>query len=330
MIQKHVAKYSLYEGYSGQTDVVAKQNQTSPAITNITNKMYNIPLNQVCIKASYNSAFDGKEISTDMLDYVMSRGCRFLDFELYLNDKEEVYVNYSTDPTFSTFENTNSNEVSFSSIMTYITGAGKEKAPNPKDPLFIHLRIKSDNPTIYTKILRIFDNPIGTNTYSVYKNQINGNTNLNDLKEQIIIAMDRSIKPNDNIGDLANYISVFTGGSTWSIDRYSEIKNQKTSPPKPNDDFKTTDAIQLKLALPDVDKNSSNPDTPYDFIKNYGIQTIACRFYKNDIFNDLYEDIFAEYQSAFVPLGYLLTFIKNQKENATRRKIKYGPDIIHE
>ena len=210
MIQKHVAKYSLYEGYSGQTDVVAKQNQTSPAITNITNKMYNIPLNKVCIKASYNSAFDGKEISTDMLDYVMSRGCRFLDFELYLNDKEEVYVNYSTDPTFSTFENTNSNEVSFSSIMTYITGAGKEKAPNPKDPLFIHLRIKSDNPTIYTKILRIFDNPAGTNTYSVYKKQINGNTNLNDLKEQIIIAMDRSIRPNDNIGGLADYIYQFT------------------------------------------------------------------------------------------------------------------------
>jgi hypothetical protein len=29
-------------------------------------------------------------------------------------------------------------------------------------------------------------------------------------------------------------------------------------------------------------------------------------------------------------LCYILTFIKNQKENATRRKIKYGPDIIHE
>jgi hypothetical protein len=258
-----------------------------------------------------------------------------LDFELYLNDKEEVYVNYSTDPTFSTFENTNSTSstvrVSFSSIMTYITGDGKGKAPNPDDPLFIHLRIKSDNPDIYKNILNVLGNPDGTtNTYSVYKKQINGNTNLNDLKKQIIIAMDRSIRPNDEIGYLADYVSVFTGGSTWSIDRYSEIKNQKTSPPKPNDDFKTTDVILLKLALPDVDKNSSNPDTPYDFIKNYGIQTIACRFYKNDIFNDLYEDIFAEYQSAIVPLGYILTFIKNQKENATRRKIKYGPDIIHE
>jgi hypothetical protein len=331
MIQKHVAKYSLFEGFS--TDAVInldKQNQTSPAITSITAKMSDIPLNQVCIKASYNSAFDGKDISTDMLEYVMSRGCRFLDFELYLNDKEEVYVNYSTDPTFSTFENTNSNGVSFNTIMEYITGTGKGKAPNPDDPLFIHLRVKSDSATIYTKILAVLDNPAGENRFNVYKKQINGNTNLNELNGQIIIAMDRSIRPNDDIGQLANYVSVFTGGSTWSIDRYSEIKNQKTSPPKPNDDFKTTNVNQLKLALPDVDKNSSNPDTPYDFIKNYGVQTIACRFYKNDIFNDLYEDIFAEYQSAIVPLGYILTFIKNQKENATRRKIKYGPDIIHE
>jgi len=329
-----VAKYSLFEGYKGQVDVIDKQNQTSPAITSITKKMYDIPLNQVCIKASYNSAFDGKKISTDMLGYVMSRGCRFLDFELYL-DGGTVYVNYSTDPTFSTFENTNTNAstngVSFSSIMTYITDKGKEIAPNPEDPLFIHLRVKSDNPSIYTKISDVFGKPAKkTNTYNVYKDQINGNTNLKELKKQIIIAMDRSIRPNDEIGDLANYISVFTGGSTWSIDRYSEIKNQKTSPPKPNDDFKTTDVNQLKLALPDLEKNSSNPTTPFDFIKNYGIQTIACRFYKNDIFNDLCEDIFAEHQSAFVPLGYVLNYIKRQKEDPRPRKIKYGPNIIHE
>ena len=336
IIQKHVAKYSLFEGFI--TDAVInldKQNQTSPAITNITDNMYNIPLNlnQVCIKASYNSAFDGKEISTDMLEYVMSRGCRFLDFELYLKEGK-VYVNYSTDPTFSTFENTNtsasSDGVSFNSIMTYITQTGKEKAPNPKDPLFIHLRIKSDESTIYTKIFNVLDNPAGTNAYSVYKDQVNGNTNLKDLKGKIIIAMDRSIRPNDDIGDLANYISVFTGGSTWSIDRYSEIKNQKTSPPKPNDDFKTTNVNQLKLALPDLEKSSSNPATPFDFITNYGVQTIACRFYKDDIFNDLCEDIFAEHQSAFVPLGYVLNYIKRQKEDPRPRKLKYGPNIIHE
>jgi hypothetical protein len=331
MIQKHVAKYSLFEGFSTAAVIkLDKQNQTSPAITDITDNMYNIPLNQVCIKASYNSAFDGKEISTDMLEYVMSRGCRFLDFELYLNEKGDVCVNYSTDPTFSTFENTNSNTVSFSSIMGYITVDGIGIAPNPNDPLFIHLRVKSDNPNIYTKILGVLDNPTGTNKYEVYENQINGNTNLNDLNGKIIIAMDRSIRPNDNIGGLADYVSVFTGGSTWSIDRYSEFKNQKTSPPKPNDDFKTTNVTQLKLALPDLEKSSPNPATPHDFITNYGVQTIACRFYKDDIFNDLCEDIFAEHQSAFVPLGYVLNYIKRQKEDPRPRKLKYGPNIIQE
>jgi hypothetical protein len=322
MIQKHVAKYSLFEGFSTAAVIkLDKQNQTSPAITDITDNMYNIPLNQVCIKASYNSAFDGKEISTDMLEYVMSRGCRFLDFELYL-DGGSVVVNYSTDPTFSTFENTNSDPVSFNTIMDTIT---KYTAPNPNDPLFIHLRVKSDSPNIYGEIVNVLK-PYT----SVYTDQINGNTNLIDLKQKIIIAMDRSIRPNDKIGDLASYVSVFTGGSTWSIDRYSEFKNQKTSPPKPNDDFKTTNVTQLKLALPDLEKSSTNPATPHDFITNYGVQTIACRFYKNDIFNDLCEDIFAEHQSAFVPLGYVLNYIKRQKEDPRPRKLKYGPNIIHE
>jgi hypothetical protein len=111
---------------------------------------------------------------------------------------------------------------------------------------------------------------------------------------------------------------------------YSEFKNQKTSPPKPNDDFKTTNVNQLKLALPDLEKSSPNPATPHDFITNYGVQTIACRFYKNDIFNDLCEDIFAEHQSAFVPLGYVLNYIKRQKEDPRPKKLKYGANIIHE
>ena len=115
MIQKHRRKYSLYEGYT--SDIVKnidKNNQTSSNITDIREKMYDIPLNQVCIKASYNSAYDGKDINIEMLEYVINRGCRFLDFELYYNENDSnVYVNYSTDPTFTTFENVNVNKNTF-------------------------------------------------------------------------------------------------------------------------------------------------------------------------------------------------------------------------
>jgi len=323
MIQKHRKKYSFYEGYTGIVENINKNNQTSSNITNISEKMYDIPLNQVCIKASYNSAYDGTNINKEMLEYVINRGCRFLDFELYYNENDSnVYVNYSTDPTFTTFENKNVNDYMFitaiTDIITYINSSS-----NPNDPIFIHLRIKSENSAIYNKIAEILKN-----NDKIYKTQINGKTNLKELRGNTIIAMDKSIKPYDNIGDLANYVSIFTGGTTWSSKTYSEMKNQTTNPPKPNDDFKTTNVTELKLVLPDIEIYSKNPETPYDFIENYGVQTIAYRFYINDITRDLYEDIFGQFQSAFVPLGYVLSFIKSQRQENENRNIHYGARII--
>ena len=325
MIQKHRRKYSLYEGYT--SDIVKnidKNNQTSSNITDIREKMYDIPLNQVCIKASYNSAYDGKDINIEMLEYVINRGCRFLDFELYYNENDSnVYVNYSTDPTFTTFENVNVNKNTFFSMIEHINSS------SINDPIFIHLRIKSEKPIIYNKIAEI----LKENNNKFYMNNdkaipVNGNTKLTDIKSKIIIAMDKSINPYVDIGDLANYVNILTGGTTWSSQTYSQMKNQITKPPKPNDDFKTTNVTELKLVLPDIEVYSENPENPYDFIENYGVQTIAYRFYINDITRDIYEEIFGQFQSAFVPLGYVLSFIKSQRQENQNRNIHYGARII--
>jgi hypothetical protein len=153
----------------------------------------------------------------------------------------------------------------------------------------------------------------------------------NNGNGKIIILMDRSIRPDDDLGNsLPTYISAFTGISSWEIDTYSEIKNQKTTPPKINDDeSNTTNVTSLRIALPDIDPKSANPTSPFDFIEKHGIQTIACRFYKNDIFLDLYEDLFAEHQSAFVPLAKAIKYIKLKNEDMGTRKMKLGPDVVH-
>ena len=335
LIQKQNTKY-IYEGFQEGLD--------TSSIIDSTDKMLDISLNQVCIKASYNSAFDGKNISIDQLNYVMSKGCRFLDFELYLIDST-VYVNYSTDPTYSTYINTNSSTkpdspslpISFNEIMTAIidtsvkTSADNKNTyvtPNPNDPLFIQLRIKTDvkkeNNAIYEAVASV----LSANTGRLYQMQINGNTNLKDLKGKYIIVMDKSINPNYP-ESFDKYVNIITGGTTWSSQQYSLFKNQKTTPPKINDDFKTTNVTQLKLLMPDVDENSPNPQNPFTLIESYGVQAIAYKFYKRDMALDLYETIFAEYQSAFVPLAYAIQFIQAKKQQPDEKiTLKYGASLV--
>ena len=145
MIQKYRAKYSILEGYEDPTVIQLHDNNLiSPSITNVSNTTKNLPLKELCIKSSYNSAYNGYDISgNNMIEYVLSRGCRFLDFELYY-DNSSVKLNYTADPTFTTFTNATPNEVEFGSVMSYITDNYKsgDFIPNKLDPLFIHLRIK--------------------------------------------------------------------------------------------------------------------------------------------------------------------------------------------
>ena len=354
MIQKYRAKYSILEGYEDSTVTQLHDNNLiSPSITDTSISTQNLPLKELCIKASYNTAYNGYDIINttntngsyhDMIEYVLSRGCRFLDFELYYYPNtsstshiDKVVVNYTSDPTFTTFTNATYNEVTFNSVMSYISSnySSGDFIPNKSDPLFIHLRIKSDNTDIYGIIADILKDILGD---KVLKDTIiTGDTTLSVIYGKIVILMDRSIRPDHDISieytkdnSLPTYISAFTGISSWEIDTYSEIKNQKTTPPKLNDDgSNTTTVTNLRIALPDIDPNSANPTSPFNFIEKHGIQTVACRFYKNDIFLDLYEDLFAEHQSAFVPLANALKYIKRKKEDMGSRKMKLGPDIVH-
>jgi len=325
LIQKQNMRY-IYEGFQEGLD--------SKTITNTTDKMLTMPLKQYCIKASYNSAYDGSKVTIDQLKYVMSKGCRFLDFELYLNN-DKVYVNYSTDPTYTTFLNTNINEISFINVMDKIM----DKSPyrksdnkttyemsNPEDPLFIQLRIKSTNKDVYSKVASILENYRKQD--KIYGRQIDGNTTLKELKNKIIIVMDKSINPKYPEEVLSPFVNIITGGNTWSSQQYSLFKNQKTKPPKTNDDFKTTNVTEMKLLMPDVSESSSNPPNPFSLIRDYGVQTIAYKFYNNDAGLILYESIFSEYQSAFVPLAYVLQFVKTKIEQQEDSNITYGTSFV--
>jgi hypothetical protein len=120
------------------------------------------PLFDYYIKTAYN-ACSGGSYKNDVVDLcnlkaIIKQGIRCLDFEIYSVDGKPV-VSTSTSDSYDVKETYNS--VPFSEVMSVINdhafSAGSDGAPNATDPLFIHLRIKSNQPAIYDELVTIFD-----------------------------------------------------------------------------------------------------------------------------------------------------------------------------
>jgi len=299
----------------------------SISVANVVNK--SLKLSQYCIKSSYNSALTGNYINTDMIKYVLSRGCRFLDFEVYSLDGSP-YVAYSTDTTFSSLNTQNS--ILLHEVLTTIGIYGFiAPSPNPMDPLFVHLRIKSTSDDIYSRIAQNIHTTIKPLLYSDSNGNIikvDGNTILKNIIGKIIIIIDRSFAPNyatitnPNCFDsnkksascynLKNYVNMESGGDTIRKYSYSNMTSQMYSTPNIMDDGINTDVKNLKMVTPDLITNIfgmvSNPPY-YNIPINYGVQFMAYPFYIVDTNLGGYESIFSNFGAAIVPLSDMIKYI---------------------
>ena len=150
------------ESYTGMDEIKKIKSSMSGYSFSSTNKV-DLPLREYCIKSSYNSALSGNYVSTDMIKYVLGRGCRFLDFEIfYINNNP--CVAYSADPTFVTI--TSKNFITLNeALKTVIINGFSGPSPNANDPLFIHFRIKCQNPEIFNKIGMCVNNYLSSRLY---------------------------------------------------------------------------------------------------------------------------------------------------------------------
>ena len=131
-----------------------------------------LPICQYTIKSSYNSACSGStgNISNEMLMYVLSRGCRFIDLEI----ANVSGVPYVVSPNYNSVVSIDSTKIiPFSNILqtavTYGITNSPGSAPNYSDPLFIHMRIH-DDPSynlIYEDIASSIYHNIGSNLYQL-------------------------------------------------------------------------------------------------------------------------------------------------------------------
>lgn len=196
-----VVLFYLYKRRLEMMDSFNEGFMTPNNILALNRTVNTLPLHQYCIKASYNTALaNDNTISLDMLDTVLTRGCRFIDFEVYFVNRLAV-VAYSTDASYTSI--TTSNYVPLKSILDRAIVTAFTSSPTKADPLFIQLRIKAMDHnvyiTLYREVAKILDSLFPSNTHisRFYKNNATGsavivdkNTLLKDIMGRVIIVSD--------------------------------------------------------------------------------------------------------------------------------------------
>ena len=128
-----------------------------------------------------------------MIKEVLSRGCRFLDFEVFYikeNDIFSPHVAMSKDYKFISIDTDNSISL-IDALNTVNSNAFSQIAPNNKDPIFVHLRIKSNDTKVYDAVAK---NIMSAFTSRKYEEKINETTKLEDIMGKVIIVMDKTIR----------------------------------------------------------------------------------------------------------------------------------------
>lgn len=303
-----------FSSESSELNSTKKNNKTIVGIANYLPENANLPLREYCIKSSYNTAQTGNYVNNDMINYVLSRGVRFLDFEI-LSVTDMPYVAYTTDSEYKNIDSRN--KISFTEVIkTIANNAFMAPSPNPGDPLFVNLRIKSNNNEIFKKIAMTIDTSLKPR---LYDGKVSGNTKLSDLMGKVIFIIDKTTAPEYmKYPDLANYMNMESGGDNLRIYTYGRIASQSITPPHVHDDGIRTDIINYKMVIPDAGTGMKifgilrNPkfDT---LVADYGVQIACYRFYENDTNLMTYEEAFSKHKSAFVPISKMIKYLEEQK-----------------
>jgi hypothetical protein len=283
-------------------------------ITSLTNTSDNsFKLRDYYIKSSYNSFnddnFDYSTISMDACLYVLSRGCRFIDFEVFSIDNVPVIAS-SSDNNYTTKKSKNSIPVSdaFEVLGNYAFSSAK--CPNSEDPFFIHMRIMSENITMYNKLEEVIKNsksiarrllpPKYGMDYGVDgASKDLGNEPLLDFKGKIVIIVDSS-NPVYKKTNFYKYVNMSSNTLFLSKKTFFDVKNIAD----PNQ-YKESNKKNMALVLPVKAAKPKNEGHNAPYI--WGSQIVAMCFQEPARDNNL-----IAYESAFDAVGF--AFILKPKD----------------
>jgi len=298
---------------------VLNGNQTKISCANMNTNWSNLKVKDLCVKASMNTARTGKYMNLQMIQYVLSRGCRFLDFAVFIKDGKPI-VAYSADPdTTGTFDSANS--LTLDGVLNTAMGSAFSSSsnagfmtPNPRDPLFIQLRIQSDlnaNTGIFNAVVDSVKKTLKPNLYTnTDKNTTSSldpiKVSAADIKGKIILIIDGPsgwVKESPSLAGLCNIVANSSKLYSYTTDTLSLM----TISPPIVDQTNTmkTNVDVFKLAMPPCDKTNPSKST---FMRNYGTQILA--YQMNQTADESligYEEMFSKHNAGVMPMAFAVT-----------------------
>ena len=308
------------EGFgTPEAELESVKSTDTNTITSIGSEYTYRPLKDYVIKSSYNSVVTGDNVNVEMITYLLSRGCRLLDFEI-LNIDNKPFVTYTTNPELTTI-NTENKVLLDNVLAKAVSQAFTQPCPNYEDPLFIHLRIKANgNAELYKYVAKSI---YATLKAKLYQAKITRDTKMADVMGKVVIIMDKSInrnyetesacKPGEKeCYNLSKGVNLESSSDNLYNNTYSDVLGQSFEIVNIlNNCSICTDVRHYRLVLPDIANNASNPDT-YELIGRHGCQLVTNRFYIKDSNLEKYEKLFHDNKAGIIPLAHVVDYIKKQ------------------
>ena len=243
------------------------------------------------IKSSYNSCALG-EFANDWvhlaaLSNAIKHGCRLLDFEIY-DIGGEPAVAVSNSVKFTTKSCYNS--IPLSEVFKTVKNEAYT-CSNGRDPLFLNLRVKSDNDELFPQIGNLLKNYFAERMLGPAFSYEFGGRNL------AVVPLGALIGKVVILGDLSNakmkassLMEFVNLGGNSAFNRVLQYTEVAYSPPSDLPEFAQKN---FTMCVPDLTPSASNYDSAVPF--NLGIQMVAMCFQTRDDNLALYNAKFDKY-----------------------------------
>jgi hypothetical protein len=268
------------------------------------------------IMSSYNSCSDGDfddgYVSLDALKTVIYRGARVLDFEIYsVNNKTVVAA--SNKSTFT--EKGTYNSIPIEQVMAAVEqwSFAAATSPNYDDPLFLHFRIKSNNPKVMSDLSKVIVGSFRGRLLSAKYGKENQGENLGalpltDFMGKVIIMCDKTVNPKFEGSSFDDIVNIASGGAFVRSMRNYNVKYTPNS-----QELIEYNKKNMSITMSDLAVSPRNMDAGLHF--KYGCQMVCMNFQSTDSYLTFYLERFNQANSAFIlkpeQLRYIPTYIKD-------------------
>jgi hypothetical protein len=251
---------------------------------NATDKNCKYTFKDYYIKSAYNCCSPGTYkndyVSTCSLKDILKQGVRGLDFEIFSLDDIPVVATSTVD---SNYIKETYNHVPFADAMNIIINYAfaNSTAPNPNDPIILHLRFKSTNQKMFQNLANIINANkqyfLGP-AYSFEQNGNNfGNVPLLDLikKKTIVLIVDKSNNAFMDCKDLYEYVNLTSNSIFMRALHYYDVKNTPDL-----SELQEYNKQNMSISMPDI---GADPQNPSSYVcRQTGCQMISMMYQKND------------------------------------------------